>query len=73
MKHLIFTAFVSTTPMKEVPKQKIVANLYYNCDKNRPKIIKTILDENGNQVGMDYKGLVYLIDEDFSISKSFFN
>lgn len=73
MKSLVFTALASITPMKEAPKQKNVANLYYFCDRKKPKIVKTILDENGNQVDMDYKGLVYLIDEDFSITKSIFN
>lgn len=73
MKSLVFTALASITPMKEAPKQKNVANLYYFCDRNRLKIIKTILNKRGNQVDIDYKGLVYLIDEDFSISKSIFN
>jgi hypothetical protein len=73
MKSLIFTTLASVTPMKEAPKQKPAVNLYYIDDKKKPKTVKTILDKNGNQVDTDYKGLVYLIDEDFSITKSIFN
>ena len=73
MKTLIFTAMASFTPMKEAPKPKEYVKMYVAYDRKRTKVVKCILDKNGNQVDVYYKGLVILIDEDFCAEKAIFN
>lgn len=72
MKHLIFSALVGIVPQKEKQKEPVVFKPAFVVDDRKTKIVKTILDRRGNIVDMDYKGLVYIIYEDFTIEKTIF-
>jgi len=70
MKHLIFSALVGIIPQKEKQKEPISFKSAFIIDKRGSKIVKTILNRRGNIVDMNYKGLVYIIYEDFTIEKT---
>ena len=70
MKYLIFSALIGITPQKDKQKEPIRFKSAFIIDKRGSKIIKTILNRRGNIVDMNYKGLVYIIYEDFTIEKT---
>lgn len=73
MKHLIFSALVGIIPQKEKQKEPVIFKPAFVIDDRKTKIVKTILDINGNVVDTNYKGLVYLIYDDFTIKKEIFS
>jgi hypothetical protein len=70
MKYLIFSALIGITPQKDKQKEPISFKSAFIIDKRGSKIVKTILNRRGNIVDMNYKGLVYIIYEDFTIEKT---
>lgn len=73
MKHLLFSALIGCMPSKEKQKEPIVIKTAFMTDERRNRVVKTILNKRGKIVDTNYKGLVYLIYEDFAVEKSIFN